>query len=191
MTKTDPSVTALLERWQSGDDDALERLAPMIYRELQRLARRSMRSEHAGHTLQATALVNEAFIRLVEMDVTWQNRAHFFAVASRLMRRILVDHARARCSQKRGGGAPKLSLDEELVLSDDRAAEMLELDDALDKLAAFDERKARIVELQFFSGLTYDETAEVLGVSPVTVHRDLKMAKAWLYNEFKRADAHP
>lgn len=177
------SVTQLLGAWREGDENALEQLTPLVYNELRRLAGRYMQSERAGHTLQATAVVNEAFVKMVDMDVPWQNRAHFFAIAARLMRRILVDHAKAHRREKRGGKFTDLTLDEGLVESGEPNADMLHLDDALRKLEQFDERKAQVVELHYFGGLTYNEISETLGLSPATVDRDLRMAKAWLHNE--------
>ena len=179
------SVTVLLDAWRSGDSNALEQLTPLVYNELRRLAQRYMRSERAGHTLQATAVVNEAFVKLIDMEVPWQDRAHFFAVAARLMRRILVDHAKAHRRVKRGGPVTTLSLEEALVVGDEPDQDLVALDEALTRLAAFDERKSNIVELHYFGGLTYDEMAEALGISPATVHRDLRMAKAWLHNELQ------
>lgn len=179
-----PEVTQLLINWSNGDQKALEKLMPLVYAELRRLARRYMRREHAGHTLQTTALVNEAYLRLIEQQsVRWQNRAHFFGIAAQLMRRILVDHARRYHCAKRGGGALQVSLDEAAVVSDERGAELLALDDALKSLEAIDARKGRVVELRFFGGLSIEETAGVLGVTPMTVVRDWKMAKAWLRRE--------
>ena len=179
----DESVTQLLGAWRSGDENALEQLTPLVYNELRRLAGRYMQSERPGHTLQATAVVNEAFLKMVDMDVPWQNRAHFFAIAARLMRRILVDHAKAHKREKRGGKFTDLTLDEGLVEGGAPDADMLHLDDALRKLEGFDERKAQVVELHYFGGLTYNEIAEALSLSPATVDRDLRMAKAWLQNE--------
>ncbi len=179
------SVTVLLDAWRSGDSAALEQLTPLVYNELRRLAQRYMRSERAGHTLQATAVVNEAFVKLIDMEVPWQDRAHFFAVAARLMRRILVDHAKAHRRVKRGGPITTLSLDEALVVGEEKDQDLVALDEALTRLAGFDERKSNIVELHYFGGLTYDEMAEALGISPATVHRDLRMAKAWLHNELQ------
>jgi RNA polymerase sigma factor (TIGR02999 family) len=180
-------VTALLQAWGEGDEVALERLLPVVHDELRRLARRYMAGEHQGHTLQATALVNEAYLRLVDVHkVRWQNRAHFFAMSARLMRRILVDSARARHYQKRGGGAQQVSLDEALVVSEEPGQDLVALNDALEALATHDERKSRVVELRFFGGLTVDETAEVLKVSPETVMRDWGFAKRWLLRELKR-----
>lgn len=177
-------VTQLLVAWSNGDQEALEKLIPMVYDELRRLARRYMNREHAGHTLQTTALVNEAYLRLIEQkDVKWQNRAHFFAISAQLMRRILVSMARARHADKRGGEAPRVSLDEALVISDERAAELVALDDAMKELASLDPRRCQVVELRYFGGLSVEETAEVLKVSPDTVMREWKRAKAWLYSE--------
>ena len=184
------SVTRLLRDWRGGDREALDRLLPLVYDELRRLASHQMRGESSGHTLQTTALVHEAYARLVDVEVPWVDRAHFFAVAARLMRRILVDHGRACRREKRGAGAVKLSLDEALSVTPQPGNELLDLDDALTRLAEFDERKSRVVELHFFGGMTYDETAVVLDISSATVHRELRMAKAWLYGEMTRDDAH-
>ncbi|MEM6640789.1 MAG: sigma-70 family RNA polymerase sigma factor [Pseudomonadota bacterium] len=180
------SVTQLLGAWREGDDNALEQLTPLVYNELRRLAGRYMQSERAGHTLQATAVVNEAFVKMVGMDVPWQNRAHFFAIAARLMRRILVDHAKAHRAEKRGGKFTDITLDEGLVESGAPDPDMLHLDDALRKLQSFDERKAQVIELHYFGGLTYNEISETLALSPATVDRDLRMAKAWLQNELSQ-----
>lgn len=179
------SVTQLLGSWRSGDEEALERLTPLVYNELRRLAGNYMRSERPGHTLQATAVVNEAYMRMVGMDVSWQNRAHFFAIAARMMRRILVDHAKAHKRVKRGGDKTTLELDEALVIGSEPDHDILNLDEALQRLASQDQRKADLVELHYFGGLTYDELAEAMEISPATVHRDLRMAKAWLHNELK------
>jgi RNA polymerase sigma factor (TIGR02999 family) len=174
-------VTRLLVDWGNGDRAALDELAPLVYDELRRLARRSMRRERPGHTLQPSALVNEAFMRLVDQrDVRWQNRAHFFGVAAQLMRRILVDSARRRASGKRGGGTLRVSVSEAAGVAE-RAAEMLALDRALDELAEMDPRKGRIVEMKFFGGLTTEEVAAVLDVAPRTVEREWRSAKAWLH----------
>ncbi|MEX2468043.1 MAG: sigma-70 family RNA polymerase sigma factor [Gemmatimonadota bacterium] len=183
----DPEVTELLRAWHQGDDDAVDRLLPLVYGELHRLAHSAMRGESQGHTLQTTALVHEAYVRLVDADLEWEGSGHFLRVAARAMRRVLVDHARARKAQKRGGGAPILALDtlEQVVASTSPPDEVLALDDALDRLFALDERKGRIVELCYFGGLTYDEIADTLEVSPATVHRDLRLARAWLYNELR------
>jgi len=176
-------VTELLHRWRGGDQDALDRLLPLVYDELRKLASKYMRAERPDHTLQATALVHEAYVRLAGSDIDWKDRAHFMALSARMMRRILVDHAKAGRRHKRGAGAVKVSLDEVVHVGTEPAPELIELDRALDKLAEVDERKARAVELHFFGGLTYDETAEALGVSPATVARELRMARAWLYNQ--------
>ena len=176
--------TTLLLAWGRGDETALDQLIPLVHDELRRLARRHMAGERAGHTLQATALVNEAYLRLIEVNqVRWQNRAHFFAMASRVMRRILVDAARSRGFQKRGAGAEKVSLDEALLVSDEPPQDVIALDDALNALAAFDLRKSQVVEMRFFGGLSVEETAAVLKISPVTVRRDWSSAKIWLYRE--------
>jgi RNA polymerase sigma factor (TIGR02999 family) len=177
-------VTDLLAAWTEGNRAALDRLLPLVENELHLLAHRYLRGERPGHTLQTSALVNEAYLRLVDQRRTrWQNRAQFFGIAAQLMRRILIDHARKHAYAKRGGGAPKVSLDEACMLGEGRAAELVALDDALSLLAAVDERKSRIVELRYFGGLSVDETAEVLGVHPDTVNRDWQRAKAFLRRE--------
>lgn len=177
-------VTDLLVAWSGGDPSALEELVPLVHGELRRLARRAMARERGGHTLQTSALVNEAYLRLVDLSrVRWQDRAHFFAMSARLMRRILVDHARSRASRKRGGGARKVSFDEALVVSKEREADLVALDDALHALASVDPRKSQVVELRFFGGLGVDEAAEALHVSPETVARDWRLAKVWLLRE--------
>jgi len=175
-------VTQLLVEWRGGDQRALERLFPLVQPELHRLVHHYMRGERAGHTLQTTAILNEAYLRLVD-DTTppWQNRTHFVAAAARLMRRIMVDHARERQSLKRGGGALKITLDEAALVTESRSDELLALDEALETLAAQDPRKSQIVELRYFGGLTVEETAEFLDTSPRTVQREWTMAKAWLY----------
>jgi RNA polymerase sigma-70 factor (ECF subfamily) len=176
-------VCELLRAWSDGDTSALERLTPIVYDELHRLARRYMRGERPGHSLQTTALVNEAYMRLVGYErMLWQNRAHFFAVSAQLMRRILVEHAR-RHNQKRGGGVPHVSLEEAALVGGNRAADLVALDDAMHALAQLDPRKAQVVEMRFFGGLNVDETADALKVSPATVMRDWSTAKAWLYRE--------
>ncbi len=177
-------VTDLLVAWGRGDPSALEDLVPLVHGELRRLARRAMARERGGHTLQTSALVNEAYLRLVDLSrVRWQDRAHFFAMSARLMRRILVDHARSRASRKRGGGAKRVSFDEALVVSAERGADLVALDDALQALAVVDARKSQVVELRFFGGLSVDEAGEALGVSPETVARDWRLAKVWLLRE--------
>jgi RNA polymerase sigma factor (TIGR02999 family) len=177
-------VTQLLRAWSEGDEQALGILIPLVHKELHRLARRYMTGESPGHTLQTTALVNEAYLRLVDVKkVSWQNRAHFFGVSANLMRRILVDLARSRHSLKRGGDAKTLSLEEGLIVSPERGADVVELDDTLKVLASIDPRRSRVVELRFFGGLSVEETAEVLEVSPETVMHDWKLAKAWLLRE--------
>ena len=177
-------VSALLHAWRGGDKAALDRLMPLVYSELRRLAHRYMARERAGHSLQTTALINEAYIRLVDLNrIEWRDRAHFFAIAASFMRRILVDRARSRAYLKRGGEVKKVSLDEALVVPAESGLDMVQLDDALNALADFDARKARVVELRFFGGLTETETAEVLEVSRETVKRDWRVAKMWLLCE--------
>jgi RNA polymerase sigma-70 factor, ECF subfamily len=177
-------ITRLLRAWGGGDPAALEDLAPMVYAELRRMAQRCMRREKPGNTLQPTALVNEAYLRLVDIaNVRWQDRAHFFAVAAQMMRRILVDGARARATGKRGGGAVHLNLDESIDAMPDRGSQLVALDDALNALAVLDARKAKVIEMRFFGGLTVEETAEVLKISPESVMRDWKMARAWLMRQ--------
>ena len=176
-------MCGLLRAWSDGDASALERLTPIVYAELHRLARRYMRGERAGHSLQTTALVNEAYMRLVGYDrMQWQNRGHFLAVSAQLMRRILVEHAR-RHNVKRGGGVPHVPLDEAALVGGGRAADLAALDDAMNALAQIDPRKAQVVEMRFFGGLDVNETANVLKISPATVMRDWSTAKAWLYRE--------
>jgi RNA polymerase sigma factor (TIGR02999 family) len=191
-------VTRLLSAWQSGDAHALERLTPLIYEELRNRARRYMRRERPGHTLQATAVVHEAFVKLVEMDVTWQDRAHFFAVAARQMRRILVDHAKARIRVKRGGTTTTSSLGtieefERLTTGPVSAGDIdvLEIDDALQRLAGNNPRLAEIVELHYFGGLTYQELSETLKISEATVDRDLRLAKAWILKHIRPQRTQP
>lgn len=187
MTASPQEVTQLLLDWSIGNQAALDKLTPLVYEELHRLAHQHMSRERRDHTLQTSALVNEAYLRLInQRDVHWQNRAHFFSIASRLMRRILVDHARAHHYAKRGGGAIQVSLDEAAFVSQERASELVALDEALTSLAAIDQRKSQVVELRFFGGMSVDETAEALGVSPITVKRDWSTAKAWLYRAIER-----
>jgi RNA polymerase sigma factor (TIGR02999 family) len=175
-------VTQLLINWRNGDKAAFDQLMPIVYEELRRMARRFMGRERRDHTLQTSALINEAYLRLVDQEsANWQNRAHFFAVAAQVMRNILIDHARSHHYEKRGGGTKKVSLDDAIILTDERAAELVALDDALTSLAAVDPRKSRIIELRFFGGLNIEETAEVIGLSPTTVQREWRAARAWLY----------
>jgi RNA polymerase sigma factor (TIGR02999 family) len=181
------NVTRLLARWKAGDETALQQLLPIVHEELRRLARRQMAKERPGHTLQATALVNEAYLRLVNLkQMQWQDRAHFFAMGARLMRRILVDFARARGYQKRGGGAKQVSFTEALEVAEGQPTDVVALNDALEELAAVDERASRVVELRFFGGLSVEETAEVLDVSRETVKRDWKFAKMWLLRHLRK-----
>ena len=179
-----PTVTTLLRAWRSGDEAALDALTPLIYDDLRRIANRHLLSERSGHTLQATALVNEAFVRLSDADLEIQDRAHYLSIAARTMRHILTDYGRARRSQKRGAGLSPITLHEELV-ADGRDTDIVDIDDALTKLAEIDARKSDVLILHFFGGLTFDETAEALSISAATVDRDLRFAKAWLANELK------
>ena len=180
-------VTGLLRAWSDGDQLALEKLMPLVYAELHRLAKRYMRREHAGHSLQTSALVNEAYLRLVDAHgLRWQNRAHFFAVSAQIMRRILVDFARARQNLKRGGGARQVTLDEGLVVSPESGADLLALDEALEKLAVLNLRQSRVVVLRYFGGLNEEEVAESLNVSTRTVRHDWSLARVWLYRELSR-----
>ena len=184
-------ITQLLQAWRLGDEHALDKLTPQVYRELHLLARRCMGRERDGHTLQTTALINELYLRLSDLKlIDWQNRAHFFALCARQMRRILTDQARARQSHKRGDGVQAVLLDEALVVSTQPTADLVALDDALNELAKVDERKCQVVVMRFFGGLSVEETAEVLKVSPDTVARDWRLAKAWLMRELseKKSD---
>jgi RNA polymerase sigma-70 factor (ECF subfamily) len=183
MTTPAPEeVSQLLQEWSNGDQAALDKVMPVVYQELRRLAHHYMQKERVDHTLQTTALVNEAYMRLVDYKrMRWQSRAHFFAVAAQVMRRILVENARSRNFAKRGGGTQKVSLDETAVVSTGRSAEVIAVDEALTELESWDPRKGKIVELRFFGGLSIEETAEVLKVSPTTVQREWRSAKAWLY----------
>jgi len=184
MTASPNDVTQLLVDWGKGNKQALDGLMPLVYDELHRIASRYLRRERQGHTLQTTALINEAYMRIVDQNrVNWQSRAHFFGVAAQMMRRILVDHARSHLYAKRGGGAQKLTLDEAIATPQERDLDLVALDDALTTLARVDPQQGRIIELRFFGGLTIEETAEVIGISPATVKRDWNMAKAWLYGE--------
>jgi len=190
MTRSNPSqheITGLLIDWSNGSQDALEHLFPLVYEELRRLAYRYMSRERPDHTLQTTAVVHEAYLRLIDQKhVQWQNRAHFFAIAAQMMRRILITHAQSRAYAKRGGGALKFSLDEAAIISRAQAGELIALDDALKGLALFDLRRSQVVELRFFGGLDNEEIAEVLKISPNTVTRDWNVAKAWLYREMNK-----
>jgi RNA polymerase sigma factor (TIGR02999 family) len=186
-----PRITRLLNEWSSGDEDALNVLIPLVHRELQQLARRHMRQERHGHTLQATALVSEAYLRLLELkQIQWEDREHFFAVAARLMRRILVDAARARHAQKRGDGVQTVPLEEAQSAESNPEGDLLFVDEALRSLQAVDKRKAQVVELRVFMGLSVEQAASVLGVSTETVKRDWRLAKAWLKRELEPADLH-
>lgn len=182
-----PDVTRLLVSWSEGDKAALDQLAPLVYDELRQLADRHLRRERPGHTLQSTALVHEAYLRLIDQrNVHWQNRAHFFGVAAQMIRRILVDHARAHQAAKRGAGAAKLALDEALDAGRERDLDLVALDDALQDLSRLDPQQSRIIELRFFAGLSIEETAEVMEISPATVKREWSSARAWLFRELKR-----
>ena len=188
--RSNPDLTQLLQSWSNGDQQALDELTPFVYRELHRLAAHYMGGEKQGHTLQATALVNEAYVRLIDWkNVHWQNRAHFFGVSAQIMRRILVDFARSRDYAKRGGGVRNVSLDEAAVIPTERGTDLVALDEALNSLAELDERQSRVVELRFFGGLSLEEIAEVLRVSVGTVRRDWSLARAWLHRELSRTTA--
>lgn len=181
---TDPrNITQLLQQSSGGNKQAFDELVPVVYDQLHRMAARCFSAERPGHTLRTTALLNEAYLKLVDADVMWTDRVHFFAVAARVMRRILVDHARGQTREKRGGDVEKISLDQGADVGAQAPAQLLDLHRALERLSARDRRKSEIVELLFFGGLTYDEAAAALGISPATLHRELKMAKAWLYKE--------
>ena len=189
MLALSQEITQLLMNWSQGDKAALDQLVPLVYPELRRLAKRRMAREDPAHTLQTSALINEAYLKLVDQkSVQWQSRAHFFAVAAQVMRHILVDHARTRNYAKRGGGALKLPLDEAAALTKQRAAQLIALDDALSDLSALDGRKSQIIELRFFGGLSLEETAEVMKISPSTVQREWRAAKAWLHHTMSKAD---
>jgi RNA polymerase sigma factor (TIGR02999 family) len=182
------NVTKMLRDWRNGDQEALEQLIPVVYDELHRQAARYLRREHPGHTLQTTALIHEAYLRLInQQNIEWQNRAHFYAIAARLMRQILVDHARRRQATKRGGSDIKVPLEEAMVISPGENVDLVALDEALTRLAAIDPQQSRIVELRYFSGLSVEETAEVLGVSSRTVNRDWNVAKAWLRQQISES----
>jgi RNA polymerase sigma factor (TIGR02999 family) len=187
MTPAPSEVSQLLRAWSNGDKTAFDKLMPLVYDDLRQMAKRYMERQQVGHTLQTTALIHEAYLRLVDQsEVQWQNRAHFFAVAATAMRHILVDHARTRQAAKRGGAAQPVSLNEAAAVSVERAAELVALDDALETLAAFDRRKSQVVELKYFGGLTVEETAKALHVSPETVARDWRLARTWLLRELSK-----
>jgi RNA polymerase sigma factor (TIGR02999 family) len=184
----DSNVTRLLVNWGNGDQQALDQLMPLVYDELRKLAGAYLRREKSGHTLQSTALVHEAFLKLVtQRDVQWKNRAHFFGIAAQMIRRILVDHARLGLAEKRGSGGIKVELNDVMAVASQRELDVLQLDTALAKLTQIDERQARIVELRFFAGMSVEETAEVVQLSPATVKREWSSAKAWLFREMSRA----
>jgi RNA polymerase sigma-70 factor (ECF subfamily) len=183
------AVTQLLQQWSSGNKQALDELMPLVYDQLRRLASNCLRAERPDHTLRATALVHEAYVRLIDADVDWENRVHFFAVSARMLRRILVDHAKSRNREKRGGEFEKIPLDEAVLVGPQSDKGIVELDEALKRLATHDQRKSELIELLFFGGLTYDEAAAVLKISPATVHRELILAKAWLYRELGQGAA--
>jgi len=184
------AVTALLQAWSRGDAGARDRLIPLVYDDLRRRAARQLRRERSGHTLQPTALVHEAYLRLLgQKDVVWQNRAQFFGIASQMMRRILVDHARGHQAAKREGAQFRVTLDEAVAVADQRDVDLVLLDQALEELSAFDARQGRIVELRFFGGLSIEETAEALGISPATVKREWALAKAWLHRRMEEGDS--
>ena len=182
-------VTELLVAWSKGNERALDALTPLVYDELRRLARSYMRQERSGHTLQSTALVHEAFLRLIDQRVQWNSRAHFFGIAAQMMRRILVDHAKAQSTAKRGAGALRIELDEGLATAPSRDVDLLALDEALERLTKVDPQRSRIVELRFFGGLSNEESAEVLGVSPATIQRQWAGARAWLFHELNTSEA--
>ena len=189
MAPSPGTISRLLVDWREGDKTALDRLVPLVYRELRRLAGYYMRRQRADHTLQTSALINEAYLRLIDhKNMRWENRAHFYAVAAQAMRRILVDHARSRGYAKRGGGALKVSFDEAVIGAEERGAELIALDDALTDLAAIDPRKSQVVELRYFGGLSVEETAEAIGVSAVTVMREWRSAKGWLLGAISKRE---
>jgi RNA polymerase sigma factor (TIGR02999 family) len=188
MDSGPPTITQLLVEWSNGDQNALDQLTPMVYDEMRRMARTYLRSERADHTLQATALVHEAYLRLIDQhSVSWQNRAHFFGIASQMMRRILVNHALAKAAEKRGGEVQKLSLDEAVSFANQREIDLIALDEALKELELLDPQQTRIVELRFFGGLSIEDTAEALRVSPATVKRDWSTAKLWLRRQLSKS----
>ena len=187
MSPQRPDLTQLLQEWSEGDPQALEQLMPLVYEELRRLAKRYMGGERYTHTLEATALVHEVYLQLAGTDkIRWQDRKHFYAIAASFMRRILVDHARKRSAARRGGGMIKIALEEDALAAPERAADLVALDDAMLRLAEFDEQKCRIIELRYFGGLTLEETAEVMKLSPQKVWQESQIAKAWLYREIQK-----
>ena len=188
MEENSHHITQLLKQWSSGNAEVLDDLMPLVYKELRRQAAGYLRRERADHTLQPTALINEAYLKLIDQrEVKWQNRAHFFAIAAQAMRRILVDYARERHREKRGGAAENLPIEEALtIVSQEKSVDLVALDEALNKLARFDQRQAKVVELRYFSGLSIDETAKILDVSNATIRRDWNMAKAWLHQEITK-----
>lgn len=186
MSEEPKEISLILKNWSGGKRESADALLSLVYDELRRIARQYLRKERSDHTLQPTALVHEAYMKLIDIsDVSWQDRAHFFAVASNVMRHILVDHARARATDKRGGEARHIALEDAISLSDEPDIDLLALDEALKQLATFDEQQSKIVELRFFGGLTIEETARVLGISPATIKREWTMAKAWLFRRMK------
>lgn len=187
-TLTADNLTGLLGEWREGDQAAFDRLMPLVYDQLRRIAHRYVQRERNGHTLQTSALVNEAYLRLADQKVVWQNRAHFFAVTARVMRHILIDHARRRRYAKHGGEARQVPIEEAATMSMERAAELIALEEALDELAELDQRKSRVVELRYFGGLSLEETAEALNISLMTVRRDWRAAKAWLYRRLQETE---
>lgn len=192
MSECNPrDVTVLLQAWRRGEEGALDKLMPLIYGELRRIAHKFMVREHPGHTLQTTAVVNEAYLRLIDAaQIEWKDRAHFFAISANMMRQVLVDFARSRGRKKRGGDIKKVEIDEAILNLPRQETDLIALDDALTALAAMDKRKANVIELRFFGGLSLPETAEVLGVSPDTVRRDWRLARVWLCREMKRGAFH-
>ena len=184
MSDFPDQITQLLLCWSKGDESALDRLIPLVYPELRKLARRYMARQSPQHTLQTSALINEAYLRLVDQqEVEWRDRAHFFAAAAQIMRHILIDHARSHLYKKRGGGSPHVALEDVAVVSEERAADLVALDEALKRLEKLDRRKSKIVELRFFGGLTVEETAEVMKLAPITIKREWRSARAWLQSE--------
>jgi len=183
-------ITEMLVAWSSGDESSIDCLLPMVETELRRIAHNYMRRENPGHTLQTTALVNEAYLKLVDQTrVTWQNRAHFFALSAKIMRRILLNHARDRLAEKRGGGAEHIKFEDNVILTKEKSAELIALDETLEKLAEFDKTKSQIVELRYFGGLTLEEIAETLGIAPATVSVNWRLAKAWMKNDMGRSES--